>query len=168
MTTVQKNVAGLQAVLQAEEDLYLRLRSLLRREESELIGLDPSVLEETVEEKRAFAEEAKLLAESRVVLTSDLAGALGLERQGQRLGDMLAPLGDEAAQLPAIYSRLKALVGSTQALLDSNESFSNRSLSRVQETLRMLGRAVPEEVGYGPSAHRASSAGRGRLVRQSI
>ncbi len=168
MTSIQKHVAGLQVVLQAEEDLYLRLRSLLRREESELIGLDPRVLEDTIEEKRAFAEEARLLEESRVVLTAELGAALGLAEDDRKLGHMMMQLGEDAAQLPMLHGRLKALIASTQALLESNESFANRSLSRVQETLRMLGQAVPEEVGYGPGANRSKSMGRGRLVRQAI
>lgn len=168
MTSIQENVARLQVVLQAEENLYLRLRSLLRREESELIGLDPSVLEETVEEKRAFAEEARLLEDSRVVLTAELGTAMGLGKDEFKLSTLISHLGEDAAQLPMLHARLKALIGSTKSLLDSNESFANRSLMRVQNTLRMLGEAVPEEIGYGPGAKRSTSMGRGRLVRQAI
>ncbi len=168
MSLIGTNVARLEVVLQAEENLYLRLKSLLRREESELIGLDAEVIESTVEAKRAIAEEARLLEESRRVLTDELGTSLGLAGDDLKLGVLLTHLGEEAAQLPTLHARLKALIGTTQALLEANESFANRSLTRVQETLRMLGRAAPEEVGYGPAANRSSSMGRGRLVRQAI
>ena len=168
MTTISEFVARLEVVLQAEENLYLRLKSLLRREESELIGLDSRVLEATVEEKRAIAEEARLLEESRKVLTIELGASLGLDGADLKLGVLMAHLGDEAGRLPTFHARLKALISSTQALLESNESFANRSLNRVQETLRMLGQAAPEEVGYGRGGNRSSSMGRGRLLRQAI
>jgi len=168
MTVIGKNVARLEVVLQAEEGLYLRLKSLLRREESELIGLDADVLESTVEAKRSIAEEARLLEESRRVLTAELGDSLGLAGEDLKLSILMSHLGEGAGQLPMIHARLKALIGTTQALLEANESFANRSLKRVHETLRMLGQAAPEEVGYGPSSHRSSSVGRGRLVRQAI
>ena len=168
MTVIGQKVARLEAVLRAEEDLYLRLKSLLRREESELIGLDARVIETTVDEKGAIAEEARLLEESRAVLTEELGTSLGLAGDDLKLGVLMAHLGEEASQLPVLHARLKALIVGTQALLDSNESFANRSLRRVQDTLRMLGQAAPEEVGYGPNGNRSSSTGRGRLVRQAI
>ena len=168
MTSIREMVNRLQIVLQAEEDLYVRLRSLLRREESELIGLDPSVLETTVAEKRTFAEEARLLEESRTVLTGELCRALGLGEDDWRLGSLLAHLGDDAGEHPALHARLKALITSTQSLLESNQSFANRSLQRVQDTLRALGETVPDATGYGPGARRTVTGGRGRLVRQAI
>jgi len=168
MSLIGKNVARLEVVLKAEEDLYLRLKSLLRREESELIGLDAEVIESTVEAKRAIAEEARLLEESRRVLTAELGASLGLAGDELKLGTLIEHLGEEASELPTLHARLKALIGTTQALLEANESFANRSLTRVQDTLRMLGQAAPEEVGYGPVSKRSSSTGRGRLVRQAI
>lgn len=168
MSEVEAHVARLQVVLRSEEDLYLRLRSLLRREESELIELDAGAIEATVEEKRALAEEGRLLEESRGVIASDLAHCLGLGAGTRRLSELIEALDDEAGELPELHSRLVALIGSNQALLDANGSFANRSLARVRETLRLLGRSVPEEVGYGPRSGRNRMTGRGRLVRQAI
>ena len=168
MTSTRESVSRLQAVLLAEEDLYLRMKALLGREEAELIDLDPTALEETLEQKRAFAEEARLLEESRVLLTTDLAADLGLAGGEFKLSELISRLGDEAGELPSLHARLSALIGSTQALLEANESFANRSLVRVQQTLQLLGQAIPEEVGYGPGLSRSRGAGRGRLVRQAI
>ncbi|HEB88679.1 MAG TPA: flagellar protein FlgN [Deltaproteobacteria bacterium] len=168
MTSIQACVGRLQTVLQAEEDLYLRMASLLRREESELIELDPCALEQTLEEKRAFAEEARLLEESRILVTAELGSELGLGEGPFKLSELIRQLGEEAGDLPSLHGRLTGLIGSTQALLQSNESFANRSLTRVRDTLRLLGQAVPEDVGYGPIKARSRGAGRGRLVRQAI
>lgn len=168
MSDVEANVARLEVVLRSEEDLYLRMRSLLRREESELIELDAGAIEATVEEKRALAEEGRLLEESRWVIASALSQSLGLGDRPGRLSKLIEALGDDAGELPELHSRLVALIGSNQSLLDANESFANRSLARVRETLRLLGRSVPEEVGYGPRSARNRVAGRGRLVRQAI
>jgi len=168
MSDVEANVARLQVVLRSEEDLYLRMRSLLRREESELIELDAARIEATVEEKRALAEEGRLLEESRWVITSALSRSLGLGEKAGRLSDLIEALGDEAGELADLHARLVALIGSNQALLDANGSFANRSLVRVRETLRLLGRSTPEEVGYGPRSGRNRVSGRGRLVRQAI
>ncbi len=168
MMSIQESVARLEAVLRAEEDLYVRMRTLLVREESELIDLDPSALEQTLEQKRAFAEEARLLEESRILVTAELGAKLGLGDGPFKLSGLISHLGEEAGDLPSLHARLTALIGSTQALLEWNESFANRSLTRVQETLRLLGQAVPEDVGYGPIQKRSRGTGRGRLVRQAI
>ena len=162
-------VRRLETVLSAEERLYLRLREVLRREESELLGLDASELEATVAEKRALAEEAKLLEESRRIVMVELGVGLGLGEEPVKLSRLIAQLGPEAGGLPGLHGRLRALVGSTRALLEGNERFASRSLVRVQETLRMLGRAIPEEtVGYGRRLRSSGQVGRGRLVRQAI
>jgi len=168
MSDVEADVARLQLVLRSEEDLYLRMRSLLRREEAELIELDPGAIEATVEEKRALAEEGRLLEESRWVIASALSPSLGLGERPGRLSELIEALGEEAGELPDLHSRLVALIASNQSLLEANESFANRSLVRVRETLRLLGRSVPEEVGYGPRSGRNPMTGRGRLVRQAI
>ena len=168
MTGVPDEVERLASVLRAEEGLYLRMRALLQREEAELIELDPNVIHQTVEAKRALAEEGRLLEESRQVLAGELAIRLGFGESAPKLSKLIAALGDQAGELPALHARLTALIGSARSLLDGNQSFANRSLARVQDTLRLLGRSVPEEVGYGPGGQGPSSTGRGRLVRQAI
>lgn len=168
MSSTQAEVARLLVVLRSEEDLYLRMRILLQREERELIDLDAKVIEETVDEKRALAEEGRLLEESRLVISARLAQALGLGTEPVRLSELAGALGAEAGELPDMHARLRALIASNRSLLDANESFANRSLGRVRETLRLLGRSVPEESGYGPRARHTTAAGRGRLVRQAI
>ena len=168
MSSIGEEVKRLQTILRAEEDLYLRMRTLLRREESELVELDPSTIGQTIEEKRALAEEGRLLEESRNVVVGELTRTLGLEESVPRLSTLISMLGDQAAELPTLHARLTGLIQSTRFLLDANQHFANRSLARVQDTLRLLGRSLPEEVGYGPGARGFSSAGRGRLVRQAI
>lgn len=168
MTLIEQNVSRLEAVLLAEEELYVRLRSVLQREETELIGLEVRVLEETVEEKRSLAEEAQLLEESRVIVARALADALGLPSDTVKLSLIVEAAGESGTRLVSLYHRLKALITSTESLLVSNERFAHRSLSRVQETLRMLGQTVPTESGYGPGSRRESVTGSGRLVRQAI
>jgi hypothetical protein len=167
--SVAQQVAGLEIVLQTEENLYLRLRDVLRREEQSLIELEPGEIAAIVDEKRSLAEEARLLEDSRRALTAMLGRSLGLPDAPQKLSALIEVLGDEAGRLPEQHGRLSALIRATRGLLEANGHFSERSLQRVQETLRMLGRAVPEQIGYGPGASPVeSSMGRGRLVRAAI
>ncbi len=169
MKSVEQQVTGLEVVLQTEENLYLRLRDVLRREELQLVELDPAQIADTVDQKRSLAEEGRLLEDSRRALTSALARSLGLGDQPVKLSALIELLDDEAGRLPELHGRLSALIQSTRGLLEANGSFSERSLRRVQETLQMLGRAVPEKVGYGPGSERgAATVGRGRLVRAAI
>ena len=168
MKTIEEQVAGLEVVLQAEENVYLRLREVLRREEALLIALEPAEIADVVERKRGLAEEARLLEDSRRALTTTLARALGLPEQPIKLGALIAALDGEAGRLADLHARLTALIRSTRSLLESNGAFADRSLRHIQETLRMLGRAVPEKVGYGPAQQGTGSMGRGRLVRAAI
>jgi len=169
MSSVEEQVAGLEVVLQSEEDVYRRLRDVLRREEAELVTLDPAQIADLVERKRSLAEEARLLEDARRALVRTLGRALGLGDGPLKLSVLIEALDLEAGRLPELHARLAALIGTTKSLLDANGAFADRSLRRVQETLRLLGRAVPERVGYGPgAAHAAGSMGRGRLVRAAI
>ena len=168
MRLIEDNVSRLEAVLLAEEELYVRMRSVLQREESELVSLESRVLEETIEEKRTLAEEAQLLEESRVIVTRALSDALGLVPDSMKLASIIDAAGEGGARLTPLYHRLRALIISTESLLTSNERFANRTLSRVQETLRLLGQTVPVDGGYGPGSRREGATGRGRLVRQAI
>ena len=79
MMGVEEQVGRLEVVLQAEENLYLRLRDVLRREESELIELEPAKIAVTVEQKLSLAEEARLLEDTRRALTAALGRALQTE-----------------------------------------------------------------------------------------
>ena len=168
MTQLRECVAGLQIVLGAEEDVYRRLKALLQREEEELVQLDPNDLERTTAEKRALMSEARLHEESRNALVISLARILGLEEDRPRLSTLIRELGDDAGDLVERHARLSALLSTTRTLVSANERFANRSLTRVRDTLRLLGHAVPEEVGYGPAAARSRRTGRGRLVRAAI
>ncbi|MFO0687161.1 MAG: flagellar protein FlgN [Myxococcota bacterium] len=168
MKRIDEQVAGLEVVLQAEENVYLRLREVLRREEALLITLDPAEIAEIVERKRGLAEEARLLEDSRRALTAGLARSLGLAEEAIKLSALIGALDAEAGRLPELHARLSALIRSTRSLLESNGAFADRSLRHIQDTLRLLGRAVPEKVGYGPHQGGASSMGRGRLVRAAI
>ena len=161
-------VTRLEVVLNSEEATWRRFKQVLRREEDELITLDPYVLERTTAEKDSIALEARLHGESRVELTRALATALGEDPGAARLSDLLAQVGDGARDLLDRSLRLRALVESTRALLAANAQFANRSLGRVQDTLRLLGQAIPEVETYGPGGANERSAGRGRLIRASI
>lgn len=168
MSGVAGQVAKLEIVLQAEEGLYLRLRDVLRREESELIDLDPGRIAGTIDEKRLLAEEARLHEDARRVLVAALARELGLPERPLKLSALIDALGDEAGRLPELHARLSALIGATRSLLDANGGFADRSLRRIQQTLKMLGHAVPEPVGYGPGRTLGDGVGRGRIVRAAI
>lgn len=168
MKEIRDQVVDLEVVLRAEEDLYRRLRDLLIEEESCLVGLDPGELADVVERKRTLAEEARLLEDSRRVLTQALAGSLGFGDAPVRLAELIEALDDDAAGLAELHFRLAALIGATRTLLESNGRFSERSLRHVQQTLKRLGRAVIEPVGYGPRSASTATVGRGRLVRATI
>ncbi|MCR9097759.1 MAG: flagellar protein FlgN [bacterium] len=167
-SSIRELVTRLEVVVEAEEETYRRFKQVLRREEDELITLDPRDLERTTAEKEALGAEARLHGESRVELTRALASVLGETPAEARLSELLPKLGDVANGLVDRQARLRALMDSTRALLAANEDFANRTLGRVQDTLRMLGQAIPEAEGYGPGRSSESSAGRGRLVRAAI
>ena len=168
MTDIAEHVSNLQTILVGEEALFLRMRDLLAREEAELIELDAETMASTLEDKRMLTEEGRLFADSRQQVVRELAAAMGLDAKGLKLADLIDALGEEGRALRPLHARLSALIESTRSLIDANQSFANRSLARVQDTLRLLGRSLPEEPGYGPGRRNAASSGRGRLVRQSI
>lgn len=168
MNETSRLIASLEVVLQSEESVYVRLRDALRREERVLITLEPADIAEIVEEKRLLAEEARLVEDSRKLLTQSLARALGHGEERVRLGLLIEALGGEALELARRHGRLRALIESTRSLLEANGQFSDRTLRHVQETLRLLGRAVAEPVGYGPGLPSGETFGRGRLVRAAV
>ena len=168
MSEIGDTVERLEMILRSEEDLYLRLHETLLRDEPEMIELDPGTLSRTVEEKRTLAEEGRLLEESRVVVTRELATLIGLGESLPKLSRIAAVLGDQAGELPMLHGRLSALVESNQMLIEGNRAFAHRTLGRVRDTLRLLGRATPQPVGYGRGGQPAEASGRGRLIEQAI
>ena len=166
--TLRPLIERLEVVLDAEEDTYRRFKQVLRREEDELITLDPLALERTTAEKEALGAEARLHGESRVELTRVLAQVVGGVPAETRLSELLPGLGEAANGLVERQARLCALMESTRELLAANEDFANRTLGRVQDTLRMLGQAIPEVEGYGPGRAAEPTTGRGRLIRAAI
>jgi len=168
MSVIKDLVSRLQIVLEAEEDVYRRLKAVLRREERELLDLDPVVLERTTAEKASIAAEAKLHEQARLELCSALGASLGLNEEGLRLSQVVEALGEDAGELGTLHGRLTALVGVTRSLVSANERFANQSLAHVKDTLRLLGKAVPEASTYGPGIARGIGSGRGRLIRATI
>lgn len=168
MSETSRLVASLEVVLQSEEAVYLRLRDVLRQEERELIELDAARIADVVERKRSLAEEALLVEDSRKALTRSLARVLGHGDESVRLGTLIEALGAEAGELARLHAKLRALIASTRSLLEANGQFSDRTLRHVQDTLRLLGRAVSVPVGYGPGVASGESVGRGRLVRAAV
>ncbi len=164
MSLTQK-VERLSLVLEAEETLYVELRDLLQRERECMVGLDPEGLEQAVEAKEALAEEARLLEESRVEVARELAGALGLGDARPSLSRLLEALGDRSGPLREQHSRLVALLAAVHELVDANATFAREGLDQVQDTLRLLGRLLPQEPVYRPSERPRASRDAGRLVR---
>jgi hypothetical protein len=163
---VKDGVARLLVVLESEHALYVRLRELLRREREALGALDARALEALAREKEELADEGRLLEESRLHVTAELAASLGLASPRPRLAELCARLGDEAAPLRAAHNRLVVLLGASRELLEANRVLAGESLDHVQGALRMLGGLLPEEARYAPGAAAAPAAS-GRLLRQT-
>ncbi len=158
----------LAGVLDAEEDLHRELQSVLAREREVMVALDADALANLVQRKETLAEEGRLLEESRSEVAARLAAALGCSEASPSLSEMCARLGSEAGRLPESQRRLVALVAATRELLNANASFASDSLAQVRATLRMLGRLVPVDSGYGPTGTpRPVEHASGRLLRRS-
>lgn len=155
----------LSLVLDAEENLYVELRDLLQRERECMVGLDPDGLEQAVEAKETLAEEARLLEESRIDVARDLAEEIGIPDPRPTLSRLLEALGDRSGRLREQHSRLVALLAAVRELVDANASFAREGLEQVQDTLRLLGRLLPQEPVYRPSERPRSGRSAGRLVR---
>lgn len=158
----------LAGVLDAEEDLYRELHAVLQREREVIVALDADALSAVVQRKEALAEEGRLLEESRSEVAHRLAVTMNCADPMPSLSVLCTKLGPEAGRLSTAQRRLVALVAATRELLDANASFANASLSQVRATLKMLGRLVPLDSGYGPTGLRESSElASGRLIRRS-
>ena len=148
MTSASDLAGRLGRILEAEEQIYLEMRSVLQREQSCIVRLDAVDLEDAVRSKEALAEEARLLEESRLEVTETLAAALGLGLARPSLSQLCDRLGEEATELRAAHTRLVALVGAVRELLHVNVTFAGDSLDRVRATLKLLGRLLPERPVY--------------------
>jgi hypothetical protein len=160
-------VTGLLTILEAEERLYLEMRDLLQRERELIAVLDAAGVEEVVREKENLAEEGSLLEESRLEVSVLLAKELGIFEEPPTLSAICDVLGEAGSELGEAHSRLTALAGAVQELLAANASFAGDALDRVQGTLHLLGRLLPETPTYLPSGVTNSPNRAGRLVRQS-
>lgn len=163
--SVMQAIGCLSLVLEAEENLYVELRDVLQKERECMVCLDPDGLEQAVEAKELLVEEARLLEESRVDVARKLAGTLGLPDTRPSLSRLLEALGARSGRLLEQHSRLVALLSAVYELIDANASFAREGLDQVQDTLRLLGRLLPQEPVYRPSELPRADHGVGRLVR---
>lgn len=155
----------LDAVLAAEERLYLELRDALQRERECMVRLDVEGLEAVATAKEALADEAALLEESRRAVAAELAAALGLP-VGATLSALCEALGSAGGALRERHARLVALLAAVSELVDANAGFAREGLAQVRETIASLGRLLPSEPVYAPGGARAPAAGSGRLVER--
>lgn len=154
-------------VLAAEERLYVEFRTLLQRERECMVTLQSEALEEIVREKATLADEGRLLEESRIAVSKELAQLLGLETEGVTLSRICDQMRGGAPALRAAHTRLVALLGAVRELLDANRVFAGDATIQVRGALRVLGRMLPIEATYQPGAGMVSRPRSGRLVRRS-
>jgi hypothetical protein len=156
-------IVRLLTVLDAEHALQDRLCAALRAELAAVSALDVPRLEQLVREKEELVDEARLLEESRLAVSEELARALGLGGARVRLSELCDALGDEAAPLRVAHLRLAARLALARELLEANTAATASELASVQATLRALG-VTPAGDGYGRTGATPEA---GRLLRQS-
>ena len=171
MTQTAEVARRLYAILSEEERLYLEMKVLLQEERQRMVLRDADGIEIAVRRKEGLAGEGKLLEECRRKLMLEMAVALGLPEHEATLSSVCVLLGSEGGDLRSIHGRLVALIAAVRELLEANSSFAGEALLRVQSTLRLLGRLLPDEPTYGRTP--ASQAPRphmkpGRIVRQAV
>lgn len=167
MNASREACARLLTLLDAEERLYLELRSVLQREREALVALDAAAVEDVVRHKEALAEEGRLLEEGRVELALALARELGISEARPTLSQLCLRLGDAAGPLAEAHGRLVALVGAVRELLTANAAFAGDALTQVRVTLRLLGRLLPTTSTYAPLPATEPALPSGRLVQRS-
>jgi hypothetical protein len=155
------------AVLETEEQVYLRLRNLLQRERELMVQLDADGLECLAREKEVLADEGRLVEESRQVVAAELTRALGFPEPRPTLSRICQGLGDAAGPLREAHTRLLVLVSVVRELLDANAVLAGDCLEQVRGTLRLLGGLLPGEGLYGPAPNRADPAEAGRLLQRT-
>lgn len=167
---LEDGIAGLTAVLDAEEKLYVELRDLLQREHGLMVSLDAEGLEEVARRKEELADEGRLVEETRMSLCETVTGELGFDEPHPRLSRICERIGPEGGALREAHTRLVVLVSVVRELMDANNALAGDALSQVRGTLRLLGGLVPGEVTYDPGsigdARRSSRLGVGQLVRR--
>ena len=164
--TARDHVARLELVLDAEERCYAEIRDVLQRERACMVDRDAAGLEEAVREKEALAEEARLVAESRIEVAAALAHELGVDDPQPTLGALCAALGADDEALRERHARLSALLAAVQELSHANASFARQGIDQVRATLRTLGRITAGEPIYGRDGASQAMPQSGRLVRR--
>lgn len=164
---MSENAENLLRILSAEETLYEQLRDLLQREWELMVALDATALEETTRTKQELADEGRLLEESRVAVSAELARELGLAAERPTLSQLCLRLGDDSSRLRESHTRLLVLVSVVRELLDATRALAGDNLSQIRGTLRLLGGLLPGEVVYEPGMGLDSSPGAGQLVRRT-
>lgn len=155
----------LEIALQAEADLYERMRDLLQQEREVLLGLDSERLELLTRSKAELADEGRVIEAGRQAVVAQLASELGLRSEGLRLSQLCDRLGPQYAGLRAAHNRLVVLVGVVRELLNANHALAGQSLAEVRATVEALGGLVSEGSAYGPDG--APRSVRGQLLRRS-
>ncbi len=102
-------------------------------------------------------------------MATRLAVALGLPAERPTLSALCDALGEPAVELRLAHSRLVALIGAVRELLDANAGFAGDSLGQVRATLKLLGRLLPGDTTYSPTAAAPTPIvpASGALVRRS-
>ena len=164
---MSEKAESLLRILEAEEALYGQLRDLLQREWELMVALDAAALEETARTKEELADEGRLLEESRVAVSVELARELGLSAERPTLSQLCLRLGDGSARLRESHSRLLVLVSVVRELLDANRALAGDSLTQIRGTLRLLGGLMPGEAVYQPGTLRDPASEAGQLLRRT-
>jgi hypothetical protein len=154
----------LQTVLEAEVELYGRMRDLLQEEREILFCLDAERLEDSTRRKAELADEGRVLESGRQALVAQLAHELALPAEGLRLATLCDALGPEHAGLRQVHNQLVILLGVVRELLHANRSMAGQSLTEVRASIDALGGLLPE-TAYGPDGARRQTTG--RLLRRS-
>ena len=154
-------------VLEVEERIHREMRQLLGRERECMLELDAPGLYELARRKDALADEGRLAEGARIEAARRLAEALGISELPVTLSRLVEALGDEGGALREAQSRLVALVSAAQELAEANRLLGGDRLERVQTTLRLLGRLLPDsDPGtYGADTRTETTPSSSRLVR---
>ncbi len=148
---IEEDTGRLMAILEAEEELYVRLRDLLQHERELMVQMDAAGLEEVTRRKEALADEGRLVEESRLAVASELATRLDLRESRPTLAQLCERLGAASRPLREAHTRLVVLVTVVRELLDANVALAGETVSQIRGTLRLLGRLGPGEATYDPA-----------------
>ncbi len=164
---MSEKAENLLQILAAEEALYEQLRDLLQREWELMVALDAAALEETARTKEELADEGRLLEESRVAVSAELAREIGVAAERPTLSQLCMRLGGDSARLRESHTRLLVLVSVVRELLDANRALAGDSLAQIRGTLRLLGGLMPGEAVYEPRTVREPTSDAGQLLRRT-